>query len=73
MKIVASTTRIPLKDWVRVVPVVQAALNAGYREHLEVSPSNLIFGRKLLSVLSDVVAPGTDEWQVDSLVPTACK
>ena len=29
----ASATRIPLKDWVRVVPVVQAALNAGYREH----------------------------------------
>ena len=30
-RMVASATRIPLKEWVRIVPVVQVALNAGYR------------------------------------------
>ena len=34
---VANAARIPLKDWVRIVPVVQAAFNAGYWERLKVS------------------------------------
>ena len=66
---VASAARILLKDWVGIVPVVQAALNVGYREHLKASPFNLMFGRKPYSIFSALVAPGKDEWQVDSLDP----
>ena len=53
--------RTPLKDRVRIVPVVQAALNAGYRERLKASPFNLMFGRKPYSINLALVAPGKDE------------
>ena len=41
---VVRAARIPLKGWVRIVPVVQAALNADYRERLKAFPFNLMFG-----------------------------
>ena len=52
---VASAARIPLKDWMRIVPVVQAALNAGYRERLKASLFNLMFGWKPHSIFSALV------------------
>ena len=66
---VASAARIQLKDWVRIVSVVQAALNAGYRECLKASPFNLMFGRKPYSIFPALVARGKYELQVDSLDP----
>ena len=61
-RVVASATRIPLMDWVRIVPVVQAALYAGYRERLKASPFNLMFDREQCSTFSALVAPRKDEW-----------
>ena len=66
---VASAARISLKDWARIVPMVQAAFNAGYRERLKASPFNLMFGRKPYSIFSALVAPGNGEWQVDIFDP----
>ena len=66
---VASAARTPLKDWVLIVPMVQAALNAGYRERLKASLFNLMFGRKPYFIFSSLVAPGKDGWQVGSLDP----
>ena len=69
IRVVASAARIPLKDWVRIVPVVQVSMDAGYRERLKASPFNLIFGRKPQFIFSALVAPGNDRWQVDSFDP----
>ena len=66
-RVVARATRIPLKEWVRIVQVVQAALNAGYQERLQASLFNLMLGRKPYSIFSALVAPGKNEWQVNSL------
>ena len=62
VRAVASTARIPLKDWVRIVPVVQSALNAGYRERLKAFPFNLMFSWNPFSVFTTLVVPGKDEW-----------
>ena len=69
LRAVASAARIPLKEWERIVPVVQAALDSGYRERLKASPFNLMFGRNPFSVFSALVTPRKDEWKVDSLDP----
>ena len=61
VRAVASTARIPLKDWVRIVPVVQSALNAGYRERLKAFPFNLMFSWNPFSVFTTLVVPGKDE------------
>ena len=53
---VASATRIPLKNWVRIVSLMRAALNAGYWEHVKTSLLNLMFERKPFSTFSALVA-----------------
>ena len=67
-RVVASAARIPL-DWARIVSVVQAASNAGYRERFKVYPFNLMFGRKPDSIFLALVTPGKDKREVDSLDP----
>ena len=51
LKAMESAARIPLKDWVLIVPMV----------HLKVPLFNQIFGRKPCSIFSALVAPGKDE------------
>ena len=69
----ASAARILLKDWVRIVPVVQAALNAGYRERFKASPFNLMFGWKPHSIFPALVAPGRMNGRWTVLTRTVCE
>ena len=67
---VASVARIPLKDWVRIVPVVQqVALNAGYRKRVKASPFNSMFGRKPYSIFLALVAPGGSHGRAGEKAP----
>lgn len=52
-----------------MVPVVERALNAAYRERYQACPSKVIFGPEPGTPIAMLVEQGDDEWVVDRLDP----